>query len=89
MGDLDGIAELDLGRASRRGYPEAVYAEGKSVEQLRAIASSSPARTAGSSCSSASCIASDGTLRSSWTTPSNRSVSSTIASTPRVRTASR
>ena len=38
MGDLDGIAELDLGRASRRGYPEAVYAEGKSVEQLRVIA---------------------------------------------------
>jgi NCAIR mutase (PurE)-related protein len=38
MGELDGIADLDLGRASRRGYPEAVYAEGKSVEQLRAIA---------------------------------------------------
>jgi NCAIR mutase (PurE)-related protein len=38
MADLDGIADLDLGRASRRGYPEAVYAEGKSVEQLRAIA---------------------------------------------------
>ena len=45
MDDLDGIAELDLGRASRRGYPEAVYAEGKSVEQLRAIATA--LRTAG------------------------------------------
>ena len=38
MADLDGIAELDLGRAERRGYPEAVYAEGKTVEQVRAIA---------------------------------------------------
>ena len=45
MDDLDGIAELDLGRASRRGYPEAVYAEGKSVEQLWAIATA--LRTAG------------------------------------------
>ena len=45
MGDLDGIAELDLARASRRGYPEAVYAEGKSVEQLRAVATA--LRTAG------------------------------------------
>jgi len=38
MADLDGIAELDLGRAQRRGYPEAVYCEGKTVEQVRAIA---------------------------------------------------
>ena len=38
MADLDGIAELDLGRTERRGYPEAVYAEGKTVEQVRAIA---------------------------------------------------
>jgi len=38
MADLEGIAELDLGRAERRGYPEAVYCEGKSVAQLRSIA---------------------------------------------------
>lgn len=30
--------DLDHGRATRRGYPEAVYCEHKSVEQLRAIA---------------------------------------------------
>ncbi|MEO9151781.1 MAG: nickel pincer cofactor biosynthesis protein LarB [Lapillicoccus sp.] len=35
---LDGIAELDLGRADRRGYAEAVYCEGKTPEQVRAIA---------------------------------------------------
>ena len=38
MADLEGIAELDLGRVERRGYPEAVYCEGKSVAQLRSIA---------------------------------------------------
>ena len=38
MADLDGIAELDLGRGERRGYPEAVYCEGKTASQLRAIA---------------------------------------------------
>ena len=35
---LAGVAELDLERAARRGYPEAVYCEGKSAEQVRAIA---------------------------------------------------
>lgn len=35
---LDGIANLDLARARRRGYPEAVYCEGKSAEQVRAVA---------------------------------------------------
>jgi NCAIR mutase (PurE)-related protein len=35
---LDGLADLDLGRAARRGYPEAVFCEGKSPEQLRVIA---------------------------------------------------
>lgn len=35
---LDGVAELDLARATRRGYPEAVYCEGKTAEQVRAIA---------------------------------------------------
>ncbi|WP_420174222.1 nickel pincer cofactor biosynthesis protein LarB [Luteococcus sp. OSA5] len=35
---LEGIADLDLGRARRRGYPEAVYCEGKSPAQVRAIA---------------------------------------------------
>lgn len=34
----DDIAELDLGRGARRGYPEAVYCEGKSVHHLREIA---------------------------------------------------
>src|SRR3954454_15801638 len=38
MVELDGIAELDLDRATRRGYPEAVYCEGKSESQLRQIA---------------------------------------------------
>jgi NCAIR mutase (PurE)-related protein len=35
---LEGIADLDLGRAHRRGYPEAVFCEGKSVDQVAAIA---------------------------------------------------
>jgi pyridinium-3,5-biscarboxylic acid mononucleotide synthase len=37
-GILDGVAHLDLERTARRGYPEAVFAEGKSVAQLVAIA---------------------------------------------------
>jgi pyridinium-3,5-biscarboxylic acid mononucleotide synthase len=36
--ELAGFAELDLERARRRGYPEAVYCEGKTPEQVRAIA---------------------------------------------------
>jgi NCAIR mutase (PurE)-related protein len=35
---VDGVAELDLDRARRRGYPEAVFCEGKSPAQLGAIA---------------------------------------------------
>jgi pyridinium-3,5-biscarboxylic acid mononucleotide synthase len=35
---LRGIAELDLDRAGRRGYPEAIYCEGKTPEQVAAIA---------------------------------------------------
>jgi NCAIR mutase (PurE)-related protein len=35
---LEEVAQLDLGRAARRGHPEAVYCEGKSPEQVRAIA---------------------------------------------------
>jgi NCAIR mutase (PurE)-related protein len=35
---LRGLAELDTDRAARRGYPEAVYCEGKDAAQLRAIA---------------------------------------------------
>lgn len=35
---LRGIAELDLDRGARRGYPEAVYCEGKTAEQVAAIA---------------------------------------------------
>ncbi|HEU4346599.1 MAG TPA: nickel pincer cofactor biosynthesis protein LarB [Actinoplanes sp.] len=36
---LESFANLDLGRAARRGYPEAVYCEGKTPEQVAAIAS--------------------------------------------------
>jgi NCAIR mutase (PurE)-related protein len=36
--DLTDIAQLDLDRTRRRGYPEAIYCEGKSVEQVAAIA---------------------------------------------------
>ncbi|MCW2812184.1 MAG: uncharacterized protein JWP61_2642 [Friedmanniella sp.] len=35
---LDGIAHLDLSRARRRGYPEAVYCAGKTAEQVGLIA---------------------------------------------------
>jgi hypothetical protein len=35
---LRGLAELDHDRAARRGYPEAVYCEGKTPEQVAAIA---------------------------------------------------
>lgn len=40
VADLDPelVANLDLGRAERRGYPEAVYGEGKSPQQLASIA---------------------------------------------------
>jgi len=37
MTDLP-FAELDLGRAARRGYPEAVFCQGKTPEQVAAIA---------------------------------------------------
>ena len=36
--DIAAFANLDLGRAARRGYPEAVYCEGKTPEQVAAIA---------------------------------------------------
>lgn len=36
--DLAVIADLDLDRTARRGYPEAVYCEGKTPAQVRAIA---------------------------------------------------
>lgn len=35
---LSDFATLDLDRADRRGYPEAVYCEGKSAAQVGAIA---------------------------------------------------
>ena len=38
MGDLSSFAELDLERAARRGYPEAVYCAGKTPEQIAGIA---------------------------------------------------
>ncbi|HEX2857898.1 MAG TPA: nickel pincer cofactor biosynthesis protein LarB [Propionibacteriaceae bacterium] len=37
---LEGVATLDLHRARRRGYPEAVYCEGKTLEHVEAIARS-------------------------------------------------
>ena len=37
-GDLSSYADLDLGRAARRGYPEAVYCAGKTPEQVAGIA---------------------------------------------------
>lgn len=36
--DLADIARLDLDRAARRGYPEAIFCEGKSVDQVCRIA---------------------------------------------------
>ena len=38
------IADLDVDRAARRGYPEAVYCEGKSPEQVGVIAAEIGAR---------------------------------------------
>jgi pyridinium-3,5-biscarboxylic acid mononucleotide synthase len=38
MSELEEYANLDLGRAARRGYPEAVYCEGKTPEQVAGIA---------------------------------------------------
>ncbi len=35
---LSGFAELDLERTARRGYPEAIYCEGKSAAQVGTIA---------------------------------------------------
>src|SRR3982750_1911771 len=35
---LSSYADLDLGRTARRGYPEAVYCEGKTPEQVAGIA---------------------------------------------------
>ncbi|GAB3452416.1 nickel pincer cofactor biosynthesis protein LarB [Kineococcus endophyticus] len=38
VGDLQDIAELDLDRTARRGYPEAVFCAGKTPEQVGRIA---------------------------------------------------
>src|SRR5690349_22923694 len=46
-GDAGRVAEfahLDLDRAARRGYPEAVYCQGKTVEQVEAIAANAAGR---------------------------------------------
>jgi NCAIR mutase (PurE)-related protein len=37
-GGLEQIARLDLGRLERRGYPEAVFCEGKTADQVARIA---------------------------------------------------
>ncbi|WP_029136268.1 nickel pincer cofactor biosynthesis protein LarB [Nakamurella lactea] len=44
---LTGIADLDVDRMRRRGYPEAIYCEGKTAEQVGAIAAVVAARSAG------------------------------------------
>lgn len=44
--ELKAFAELDDDRAARRGYPEAVYCEGKTPEQVAAIAAALGARGA-------------------------------------------
>ena len=36
--ELTAFAQLDHDRAARRGYPEAIYGEGKTGEQLAGIA---------------------------------------------------
>jgi hypothetical protein len=41
---VDEFATLDLQRADRRGYPEAVYCEGKTAEQVAGIAAAVRAR---------------------------------------------
>lgn len=43
---LSGFAELDQDRAARRGYPEAVYCEGKTPDQVAAIAAAAADGTA-------------------------------------------
>jgi len=43
--DLESFANLDLDRAARRGYPEAVYCAGKTPEQVAAIAAAVRVRT--------------------------------------------
>ena len=42
--ELSSYADLDLGRARRRGYPEAIYCEGKTPEQVAGIAAAVRAR---------------------------------------------
>ena len=42
--ELSGFARLDLERTARRGYPEAVYCEGKTPEQVAGIAAAVRAR---------------------------------------------
>lgn len=41
---LEGVAEFDFGRTARRGYPEAVLCEGKTLDHLVAIARAVGAR---------------------------------------------
>jgi NCAIR mutase (PurE)-related protein len=43
---LRGVAELDLDRAARRGYPEAVYCEGKTPKHVGVIAAAVGERAA-------------------------------------------
>ena len=43
--DVSAYATLDLQRADRRGYPEAVYCEGKTAEQVAGIAATVRDRT--------------------------------------------
>ena len=43
--ELDQVADLDLSRSQRRGFPEAVYCAGKTSEQLAVIAAALRDRT--------------------------------------------
>lgn len=43
-GQVAEFATLDLDRAARRGYPEAVYCQGKTAEQVEAIAANAAGR---------------------------------------------
>ncbi|MEI2730894.1 MAG: nickel pincer cofactor biosynthesis protein LarB [Dermatophilaceae bacterium] len=45
---LVGVAELDWARTARRGYPEATYCEGKTPDQVRAIAAAVAGAATGS-----------------------------------------
>ena len=69
--DADGPDHvLDFARAARRGYPEAVYCEGKSPAQVEAIARAVLARAQAASASEAEIAAFECPSRTSSRTSS-------------------